>query len=275
MGLVGPRAAAEVVVIDPTEGRPAGMISGRLLPPGSKDGIVDSGNQLSLSQRDSALRTIQKAATAKLGVVLVILEEAPSLPPMKFGNEITRRWAQAEAEVNLLVLSYPRDPSIPWIFVLSGTQDAEFPQRVSGIAAKAMANAGPASDRIRHAVHVLDLMSEGIVRDMRSLEESGEVIVPTFLEETMEAAPPKGMQEGGVTTGWNLLKPKIPFAWIFWTLGLATGGLVLWFVVRAVMTFVRFRPKTFPRVEYRERFNAPFSGGNNARIFFSKSGPAP
>ncbi|MEM9480842.1 MAG: hypothetical protein AAGA58_14395 [Verrucomicrobiota bacterium] len=273
-------ARGEVVVIDAFEGRPAGMVSGKMLPPQGQSGISDPANVLGLEAREDLATLLANAKEEGVEGFLVILESTPELDAEHLANEMLKRWASAESTVSFLILTDTSTGDRPLVLIMDSGKAT--PELIAGIQVGAEALMEEMDEIGATPEFLRDLAEHLISQATPSSNAPQEVPAKPLLVETTEEIV-RAENEGSVSPAFVASdtdqetqennRVDSPTGKILRYALVAGGGLAGLFVLGMMLRFLvrraRFRAKRFPEVEIHERLGAPYSGGNSARVLFA------
>ncbi|MEM0898046.1 MAG: hypothetical protein AAGJ79_14310, partial [Verrucomicrobiota bacterium] len=274
------RVEGEVVVVSGSEGRPAGMVSGRFLPPKGSLGVSDPGNLLESETFRELASNLAQAKESGIEGFVVVLEEVPTLNATHLANEIIKRWTSLDSRVAFLILSYPRPGDRPLVMIIdTGGVPPENLQAMRMAAETAISGDISGSSGRAFLTDLSRLLVESAATSNTGLDELDappKTRVEMVPEETPGSTPPAAEKtidpeaasvmnpSSKDSRGFSFLSTLIPVA----AVGFGLTALVL--LVRFLFRILRYRAKRFPEVEVHERLKAPYSGGNSARVIFAK-----
>lgn len=209
------------------------------VPDRPADHLLDQTGTITAEQRAEVKAEMNLVRDrAALGIYLVLLKVAPEEPPVDLARRLAGAWND---ETDRAVLLSCAEMNPPLVVAVSGQTLGNAPdallQTLQQDALAAGAKAAPGLPALRSA-------ADAVV----------EKITAWRAQPAATTALPPVAQTDTLHPGW-------------WIGGGAFAGLLL------ALLFLRRGRKTaliFPRTEFRQRFSAPHSGGNDAMIFFGK-----
>lgn len=259
-------ASAEVVLVDPDNAEPPGMISARLLPEKPASRVLDARSQLSVQAQAELSVALEKAAAKRIEIHTVFLGADPEIEPRRLGNELVRRWTPPEAEIGVLVLSLP-GMTEPSVFIRTRLFTEADTAHFTGLARNALEQSF--NEPLAYGASLeLAASLPAALATIHRLRDEGKDKISTV--EARASAPareraPEARPEI-VISHWDMFVATIDprMKTLLRDCVICFGGLVL---LAATLILMRLRrPRFFPQSEFRRRFSAPYSGGNNARV---------
>jgi hypothetical protein len=211
------------------------------VPDRPADHILDQTNTVTEADRITIKGELDLAASkSNLGVYLVLLNSAPEEPPMDLARRLAQAWTGSADRV--VIMTGPgMDP--PEVIALTGESlGTAAEDRLDALKREALA----AGKKAGTGLPALLETARSLIAQIGVFRAGGSL-----------GPPPAELSAGN--EGHNYLT-----AWI------AGGALVCCLI--ALMLMRRGRPAAliFPKQEFRHRFSAPHSGGNDAVVFFSR-----
>ncbi|HWB03212.1 MAG TPA: hypothetical protein VG796_09325 [Verrucomicrobiales bacterium] len=205
------------------------------------DHILDQTGKVTDEER-SAIKTELDLAASKsgLGVYLVLLNSAPEEPPMDLANRFVQSWT-GSADRAVIMSGPGMEP--PIVIALAGESLGAAPEdRTAAMITEAVA----AGQRAGKDLPALLETARSLIAQVGVFRSGGSLGPPP------EALPAEEAPHNYIT------------AWI------AGGALVCCLTALVLMKRGRQSALIFPKQEFRHRFSAPHSGGNDAMVFFGK-----
>jgi hypothetical protein len=266
-------ARGEVVIVDPERADPPGMISSRLLPEQPASRVLDTANELSAQARAELTVALQKAAAKGIEIHTVILAGDPVIEPRKLGNELISRWTTPEAEVGVLVLSLPAISDEPSVFIRSHLFSEVGTDLFATLGQAAIEQSFNQPRAYGASLELAVALPETLEKLHLSRVEKGNLTPAEASVANPANTPRPDPRPEMVVSRWDLFVAHIDprMVTLLRDCAIGLGGLVL---LGATLFVLRVRrPRYFPQVEYRRRFSAPYSGGNNARVATARPAP--
>jgi len=211
------------------------------VPDRPADHVLDQTGKVADSERGSIKMELDLAASkTNLGVYLVLLNTAPEEPPMDFARRLAQSWT-GNADRAVIVSGPGMNPPVEIAF--TGESLASAPEDRLDALKKEALSAG------KKAAPGLPSM----------LETARSIVAQIGLFRKGGSLGPPAPEAPAVVETHNYLA-----AWI------AGGALICCLLALVLMRRGRQTALIFPKQEFRHRFSAPHSGGNDAVIFFGK-----
>jgi uncharacterized membrane protein YgcG len=203
---------------------------------------LDETGSVTATERAAVQAEMERAgAELGLGVYLVLLTSGPDEPAADFALRLAQGW---KGNADRIVLVSGPELSPPLEVAAAGETLGKLPpEQLAPMAEAALAAFGTA----KRGFPGLREAARSVISHVRNYRRNG-----VFGPAVAEAAP--------ATTGNNHL-----VAWI------AGGSLLCCLVALVLMRRGRRTALIFPKSDFRQRFSAPHSGGNDAMIRFGKS----
>ena len=210
------------------------------------DHVLDETRKVTPAERKAVEAEMELAATtAGLGIYLVLLDSAAEEPPADVAQRLVQAWTGNADRV--VILTAP-DISPPLVVAVSGESLGALPaaevQRLTETAVAAGQRAAPGLTAMLEA-------ARSVVAQVQEFRKTGVVGTRAVLPVAESGAEP-------AQPGRHLV------AWI------AGGSLACCLVALLLMRKGRRSALIFPPVEFRRRFSAPHTGGNDAMVHFGK-----
>jgi uncharacterized membrane protein YgcG len=210
------------------------------------DHVLDETRKVTPAERKAVETEMELAATkAGLGIYLVLLNSGAEEPPADVAQRLAQAWTGNADRV--VILTAP-DISPPLVVAVSGESLGALPQadaqRLTETAVAAGQRAAPGLTAMLEA-------ARSVVAQVEAFRKTGVVgtlPAPPAVEPAVEPGQP----------GRHLV------AWI------AGGSLACCLVALLLMRKGRRSALIFPAAEFRRRFSAPHTGGNDAMVHFGK-----
>jgi len=212
------------------------------VPERPADHVLDQTGKVTTEERREAAGALQAAAEKDgIGVYLVLLNSAAEEPPADVARRLAQNWRGTADRA--VVLTAP-DLSPPVLIEVAG-------QALGGLAESEIeamkAAARAAGEKAAPGFPAMLAAARSLAAQVQSLRRGGPLAA---------AAPAGGPEPAPVSREW--------MAWI------AGGALVCCLLALVLMRRGRRRSLVFPATEFRHRFSAPHSGGNDAMVSFGK-----
>jgi hypothetical protein len=211
------------------------------VPDRPADHILDQTGKVTDAERASVKMELDLAASkSSLGVYLVLLNSAPEEPPMDLARRLAQSWKGSADRVVLL-----SGPGVE-------------PPVVIAVAGESL---GAAAEQ----------PLEAMKRAALSAGKKAGAGLPALLETARSVIGQIGVFRGGGSLGpppAELSAAEEPHNYL--TAWIAGGALVCCLLALVLMRRGRQTALIFPPHEFRHRFSAPHSGGNDAMVFFGK-----
>ena len=266
-------APGEIVLIDPESADPPGMISAKMLPPKPEAHVLDPTGLLSPEQSAELSVALSKAAAQGIVIHTAFLDGETAVEREKLGNELVHRWTPTDAEIGVLVLSLSSGNEEPSVFIRSRLFAESGSDLFATLGRNALAQSFDEPRAYGTSLELATSLPEAFAK-IRAVRAKAASLDAVQNKGTRRAAPPANESKPEIVVShWDLFVARIDprMLTLLRTLALGMGGLVLLAATLVVMHLRR--PRYFPQVEFRRRFSAPHSGGNNARVSTARPEP--
>lgn len=205
------------------------------------DHVLDQTGKVTTEERKTVTAALQPVAGQDgLGIYLVLLNSAAEEPPADVARRLAQGWRTTPDTA--VVLTAPElDPpllvEVAGVALGSLTEEKVEAMKTAALEAGKQAGAG---------VPAMLAAAQSLAAQVRAIRQG----TAPPASSTASAAPPAPDNQ-----------------WVAWVAGSALAASLLALVL---MRRGRQRALIFPATEYRRRFSAPHSGGNNAMISFGK-----
>ncbi len=263
----------EIVLIDPDHADPPGKISARLLPEQPSTRVLDTSNELSVQARAELTVALEKAAAKGIEIHTVILAGEPAVEARILGNELIRRWTPPEADIGVLVLSLPAVSDEPTIFIRSHLFADEDTRIFATLGQNALDQSFNQPRAYGAALELAVSLPETL--EKLQLASGKKANLPPAEAALADSAttPRTDTRPEIVVSRWDLFLARVDPRMMTLLRDCAIGFVGLVLLATTVIVLRLRRPRFFPQVEYRRRFSAPYSGGNNARVETTRPAP--
>ncbi len=211
------------------------------VPDRPADHILDQTGKVTDAERASIKLELDLAASKSgVGVYLVQLNSASEEPPMDLARRLVQSWS-GNADRAVILSGPGMEP--PMVIAVTGESLGAAPEdRVEALTTEALS----AGQRAGKGLPAMLETARSLVAQVGIFRAGGSLGPPAA------SVPPEEETHSSLT------------AWI------AGGALACCLVALVLMRRGRHSALIFPPHEFRHRFSAPHSGGNDAQIFFGK-----
>lgn len=212
------------------------------MPERPADHVLDQTGTVTTEQRKEAAAALQPAGESdNLGVFLVLLNSAAEEPPADVAKRLAQNW-RGTADRAVVLAAPEIDP--PVLIEVAGQSLGGLPEsEIEAMKAAALAEGAKAAP----GFPAMLAAARSVVAQVQNLRRGG----PLAASAAAAASPAE----------------DAPRQWMAWIAG---GALVCCLAALALMRRGRGRSRVFPATEFRHRFSAPHSGGNDAMISFGR-----
>jgi hypothetical protein len=223
----------------------ASLLSGQEIsvPERPADHVLDQTGKVTTEERREATAALQPAAEQiNLGVYLVLLNSAAEEPPADVAQRLAQNW-RGTADRAVVLTAPDHDP--PILIEVAGQSFSGIPESdLKAMKAVALAEGGKAAP----GIPAMLAAAGSVVSQVQSLRRGGPLVAGT---------------SGSTPEPEDVSRP-----WMAWV---ASGALICCLLALGLMRRARSRSLVFPATEFRHRFSAPHSGGNNAMVSFGRN----
>lgn len=275
-------ANERVIVLDFNETSSAGLLALDSLPKQPSNRVADEMALLTDATKAQLEKTLLSAANTE--IFLVVLENSPTEPIEKFGNEILRRWLSTTSKLAALVVAQQAPEERAYVLLAGRSLDTMDIEQLTGLGTAALgigspdqniaeAGASIASGLVPALETFSEVYQESIAQKSATpVETASSHFSVSNGAETADTGPsPAGIAGGKTTTSkWDILSAKIDWVKVK-TLSAIAGAVILAIALLVLVPrLMRNRRIVFPKHAPRRRFDAPYAGGSNARISYSR-----
>jgi hypothetical protein len=207
------------------------------------DYVLDETGTVTATERKAVQAEMERAgAELGLGVYLVLLTSGPDEPAADFARRLAKGW---KGNGDRVVLVSGPELSPPLEVAAAGETLGKLrPEQLTPMAEAALAAFGTA----KRGFPGLREAARSVISHMRNYRQNG-----VFGPAGVAAAPAAAANENNYLVAW-----------------IAGGSLLCCLVALFLMRRGRRTALIFPKSDFRQRFSAPHSGGNDALVRFGK-----
>jgi hypothetical protein len=212
------------------------------VPERPADHVLDQTGKVTTEERREAAATLQPAAkNFSLDVYLVLLNSAAEEPPADVAQRLAQNW-RGTADRAVVLTAPDLDP--PILIEVAGQSLSGLPESdIKAMKAAALAEAGKAAP----GFPAMLAAAGSVVSQVQSFRRGGPLVAGA---------------SGAIPEPEDASRP-----WMAWVAG---GALICCLLALVLMRRGRGRSLVFPATEFRHRFSAPHSGGNDAMVSFGR-----